>query len=318
MSYFKQTIIADISGSTVLSDEFGSLRTAKTVRLAGNAFVGSTLDPNFIASAVTGSGSVTQSNGVVTLATGATANSTAAANTVATARHFGPASNEFLGNIQLGDTGTANNARRWGAFNGTDGFYFKLSGSVVSVAAMIGGVETAIPSTAWNTSQTVPVLTNINLYRIVWTPARTHFFINSTLVHLMTATTAYLADTLNLPVWIDNVNSGGATANVSISAGVATIARLGESETQSVYFHLTAAGTYVLKYSAGSLHRITLGNPTGTLITVYDNTAGSGNIITVINTPSQANPVTLEYGVEFNIGLTVVSAGTWDATVVYE
>jgi hypothetical protein len=319
MSYFKQVIISDTTGNTVLSDATGSLRVAKVVRLAGNAFVGSTLDPNFISSAVTGSGSATQSGGVITLVTGATANSTASIATTAVARHFGAASNEFAANIQLGDTGTANNTRRWGAFNGTtDGFYFKLSGSVLNVAAMAGGVETAIPSGSWNASQTVPALTNINLYSIIWTPARTYFFINGVLVHLMTATTAYLSGTLNLPVWIDNVNSGGSITNVSIAAGVAVIARLGEFETQPVYFHLTTAGTYVLKYSAGKLHRITLGVATGTLMTLYDNTSGSGPVITSINTPSQANALTLHYGLEFNTGLTVVSTGTWDATIIYD
>jgi len=29
-------------------------------------------------------------------------------------------------------------------------------------------------------------------------------------------------------------------------------------------------------------------------------------------------PVSIEYGVPFNNGLTIISVGTWDATIVYE
>lgn len=84
------------------------------------------------------------------------------------------------------------------------------------------------------------------------------------------------------------------------------------------YGHITTAATTTFKSGAGILWRLVLGEAAGTLITIYDNTAGSGTVISVINTPAQANCVTLWYGLQFTTGLTVVSTGTWDATIVYQ
>ena len=61
-----------------------------------------------------------------------------------------------------------------------------------------------------------------------------------------------------------------------------------------------------------------MNNAGGTLVTVYDNITATAPVIAVINTPSQANPVTLMYDLAFRTGLTLVTTGTWDLTVIYQ
>jgi hypothetical protein len=318
MSYWKQTEIIDAAGNLAQIAPGGEITVVEPTRLAGSSFSGPSLDANFWTFTLVGTGTATQANDQVVLATGATANSSAAITSVESARFIGESLNRYSGIIQLGDTGTANNIRRWGMFNGTDGIYFMLSGTTMNVATMKGGVETAVPSASWNQSTTVPTLTNANIYRIVYGDLNVFFYINNVLVHKVSFSTTPPTNTINLPNYLGNTNSGGSTSNVSITARVSVTQRLGKFETQPKYYHITVAGTYTLKNVAGTLHKIVMNNAGGTLVTVYDNTTATAPIIAVINTPSQANPVTLMYDLAFSTGLTIVTTGTWDLTIIYQ
>lgn len=320
MSFWKQTQVIDDLNGLARCTESNELRTVQAIRLAGQGFRGSTVDPNFWTSTVVGTGTVTQSNGLQILSTGVTANSSAKAVSTDISRFIGHNENEYTGIVVFGDTGTANNTRRWGAFNGTDGAYFKLSGTTLSVCTMTGGVETAVASGSWNGNQTVPTLTNLNMYRIQYQANLVIFFINGVVAHTLTATSLWSSN-MNLPILHDNVNSGGSTTNVTMSLASAVIYRLGPVETQPKYFHGTTAATTVLKYSTGTLHRICLNTSPSTsaqTVTVYDNTAGSGTVIAVYTGQSNVQGGSIEYHLTFNNGLTVVSTGTWDYTVVYQ
>lgn len=318
MSYWKQTQIIDQSGNLVQVAPGGEVTMIEPVRLAGSSFSGPSLDSNFWTSALVGSGTAAQANDQVVLATGITANSSAAISSVESARFIGESLNRYSGIIQLGDTGTVNNIRRWGMFNGTDGIYFMLSGTTMYVATMKGGVETAVPSASWNANTTVPTLTNANIYRIIYGDITIQFLINNVLVHKIVSSAAAPTNVINLTNYLGNVNSGGSTSNVSLTARVSVTQRLGKFETQPKYAHITTAGTYLLKNTAGTLHKIVMNNAGGTLITGYDNVTATAPVILVINTPSQANPVTLSYDLAFSTGLTIVTTGTWDLTVIYQ
>jgi len=316
MTVWKQ--IADDLGFNARCTPTNELRVVVPIRLAGGIMSGTAFDTNFWSSTLVGTGAVAQSNGLQNLTTGATANSSVTVKSTTVARFVGQNANIYASVIQLGDTGTANNERGWGVSDGTDGAYFKINGTTVYVCTKKGGVETAVASASWNGNQTLPTLTNLNTYRIEYRQKGIIFEINGNVAHTVSTTSSLWTNTMNLPAIHYNTNSGGSTTNVSMSVAAATIYRLGPFETQPVAGRITTAGTYILKYGPGTLHRIVLNNPTGTLITVYDNTAGSGTTLAVLNTPSQANPVCLEYGVVFSTGLTVVSTGTWDATIVYQ
>lgn len=85
------------------------------------------------------------------------------------------------------------------------------------------------------------------------------------------------------------------------------------------FSHITTAATTTTKSGAGSVHTICV-NSLGTVastVTVYDNTAGSGTVIAVINSLTLLGCQT--YDAAFATGLTLVTTGTVapDVTVTY-
>lgn len=85
------------------------------------------------------------------------------------------------------------------------------------------------------------------------------------------------------------------------------------------YKNITGTATTVISQSAGILHTITFNKPVATeVVTVYDNTTNSGNIIATITVPASPMPVTLTYDAEFTTGLTILTAtASSDITVTY-
>jgi hypothetical protein len=85
--------------------------------------------------------------------------------------------------------------------------------------------------------------------------------------------------------------------------------------------NITAAAptTTVVKSAEGILHSITFNKPVATsVVTIYDNTAGSGTVIGTITIPASPLPVTLTYDIHFKTGLTIVTAtAASDITVSY-
>lgn len=80
--------------------------------------------------------------------------------------------------------------------------------------------------------------------------------------------------------------------------------------------------TTVVKSGRGTLERIIINTPLANgVITLYDNTAGSGTkigTITFAGTLASTGPVSVDYGLLFNTGLTVVTAtANVNLTVVY-
>lgn len=86
-----------------------------------------------------------------------------------------------------------------------------------------------------------------------------------------------------------------------------------------LYSHISTATTTTVKSGAGNLHSISV-NTKGTVastITVFDNTAGSGTVIGVIDSLNLSGAFVLD--VAFTTGLTIVTTGTVspDITVSY-
>ena len=85
------------------------------------------------------------------------------------------------------------------------------------------------------------------------------------------------------------------------------------------YNHISTNTTTTVKSSAGTLHTITINTLGATdTATIYDNTAGSGTVIGVINDAGMAGSYT--YDLAFATGLTIVTSGTTppDITVTYK
>lgn len=94
------------------------------------------------------------------------------------------------------------------------------------------------------------------------------------------------------------------------------------------YAHITGAGTVVVKANPGILDGMVINKNTGTVstITFYDSptAAGIGAGVeiaatgTVSATITGTTPVGVTYGLNYNTGLTIVTAGSADITVMYK
>lgn len=295
------------------------LATSTRVRLVGTNFDGSTKDPNFWTETVAGSGSVTQ-GGEITLATGTTANSTASYASVNRARFIVGSALVFIGAFKFKTAGTADNIRRCGAYDADEGFFFQLDGTTFSVGTRKSAADTLVSSGDFNGNlgaTFTPLTTVYYKLDIEWTPIGAFYYINGVLLHQILS--GHLSDILTLPILFENINDNGSTADIEFDCLGVVIMREGELTTNATYYHLSGnAATHILKYGAGTLQKIMFNNTSGTNITIYDNTAGSGTVIGIITTTSNAIGE-WEYNAPFSTGLTLVTTGnSLDATIIYE
>lgn len=83
---------------------------------------------------------------------------------------------------------------------------------------------------------------------------------------------------------------------------------------QFTYTNITTQTTTTIKSSAGLFHRLTINTPLASgVITIFDNTAGSGTKIGTITFPATLvsdGPITATYNVKFSTGLTIVTSGS--------
>ena len=87
------------------------------------------------------------------------------------------------------------------------------------------------------------------------------------------------------------------------------------------YTNITGQTTTVVKPGPGVLHAICFNNPTATeVITLFDNaSAASGTKIGTITVPANPQLGCLTYNVNFNVGLTVLTAtASSDLTLAWE
>jgi hypothetical protein len=88
-----------------------------------------------------------------------------------------------------------------------------------------------------------------------------------------------------------------------------------ESITVGQYNYISTGATTLIKTGPGALIAIVMGNSTAGTVTVYDNTAASGNIIAKFNTSTSA--FSFQIGAKFTIGCTVVTSAADQVTVIY-
>lgn len=290
------------------------------VRLDGELFSGTgSLSANWSASPV-GSGTATIVDGELVVSTGATADSSQTVRSGRHSRFLSDETHEFDAWARLGDAGAANNVRRWGAFTATDGFFFELSGTTLRVVSRKGGVDTAVASTAWDRRGAV-VETNYHRYGIRYNGGGVEFYVDRVLVHrLLGQVSSPYTRELDLTIAFENVNSGGLASNKTLYVRNANLKRYGPRHGAGRYVHMAGgASTVTAKSGAGTLIAVSINGPgTGSsTVTVYDNTAASGDVIAVLNSDAQG---LYQYGIEFSNGLTVAKTpGTApDVTVIFD
>jgi len=325
MTKFNHVFLKDIYGWGVENTIAGEQRTVTPVKLVGTNFIGATVDPNFITTSVANGGTVIQGKGQLILATNG-ANGAAYISSSKRARYVAGSSMRYRSVGQGDDVGAVGNKRRWGIAdwvtmpNIIDGAYFQLDGTTLGVATLNDSNLTLVNSGAFNGDYgaSLSLDTLAHTFEIYWSNKYVYFVIDDKVLHKVSALTGAWTSTVTLYAWGDNVNSGGHAVNHTMRIRVVSIHRLGSLQSAPRYVHISTATTTILKYGAGTLHKIVVNNPTNNAITVYDNTAGSGAIIAIINPGASAVPVVLSYDCDFSTGLCIVTAGTPDLTVSYE
>ena len=302
-----------------------TLTTNPQVRLVGHSFSGSTKDTNFWTTAVTNGGTVDQVPGEVKITTNTTADGTAKYFSKHRARFVAGHPNLFSTGVSFKTVLTADNIRRIGAYDGTegvdgDGYYFELDYLTFSVGSRKAGTDTRVSTGSFNGSMGTIWVPTFNTYYkldIEMTPMATYWYVDGVLLHKTIA--GHQTGTITLPITMECNNDNSAIVDTEMHCIAAVIMREAELTTESVYYHLSGnSATHILKYGAGTLHKIMFNNTSGTTLTMYDNTAASGAVIGIITTASGAIGE-WSYDLPFSNGLTLVTTGnSLDATIVYE
>lgn len=315
-------------------DQRGGLSVYEVRRLFGSGF-GTSVDTTYqYTTNIVGTGTVGASGGVMTAATGTTANSSAELISRPKMRaEFGKV-NLFRAVARFQQAGAANNVTFIRIYvDANTEFGFRTNGAASSTNFEIyykkAGVITSIPNGSFNgngtlSNQTLTQLlgsfsaTQFNGFEIKYYYQGAIFYINKVAIHTLIPTTTILLTALGGQISTGSVNSGGSTTNCGIELiGWGCFQNGGVANNPLYYNYAGAAGveTRTLKGGGGTLHAITVGSPggNGSSITFYDNTAGSGTIIEkfdLSNTSVIGDHTFGNMGVNFSNGLTYVTAGT--------
>jgi len=322
----------DLYGFDVENTPHGEMRMVEPIRMVGASFEGTTLDTNFWTAtndAGAGPGSVTQALGQAVVNSGTTTTSYATLFSVRRARHIVGTGSRYRANLQLGDTGTASNVKRWGMAYGTslptitDGAWFQTSGTTFGVATKINGSSASVVSNGsfnGDYGATYVLDTNVNTYEIYYTPKNVYFVINGKVLHTVSASAATWTETLSFHVFADNTNSGN-TVNKTISLRSSTIYRLGKAETAPIWRNIntTAVTASILKRGPGRLHKVCINSSVNsTVVSLYDALSAT-NPIAIITPTNGTTPFTVDFKLDFYTGLCVTTTpNSANVTFIWE
>lgn len=321
--------VQDSNGYELLYTPSGTGTSISPFRLVGGSYSYNTLDSNFWTANVGTGGTAGVTNGELVLTTGTTANNAANVASVYSAKFIGGTSNKLHALVRFPDAGTAtNNTRRIGTYFGNSGptlgagAFVQHSNGVFALGTRLNGVDTLITNGNLNgrLGSTFTITSNLIELYIIYQPDYVAWFVDDVLLHSQPFLTTPWSQTHHFPIFAENYNTNGSTANVALNVRHASVFRLGSADTQAVgkYQSGTTAGiTY--KIGAGSLLGIIISNITNTAnVTLYDSTTAAGTILWSSGALSaRAIPISLDFkGIAFSNGLTITITGAACNTLV--
>lgn len=319
--------IEDEQGNKVKISPNGALKISKVVRLVGASFSGTTIDTNFWTSTTAAGGTGVQTGGQFEMRTNTTPNGASSLLSTRSARYINGVPNYCRIQADYGGAGVANNTKRWGCFTGTagsptNGAMFELIDGLQTLAVYKAGAPDRISNGLFNgdygaTLNEIPA--GLQTFEIIYNNRYIYFYFNNVLVHKYEAASATWSDTLSLPCRAENYNTSGSATDTSLKIRSFVIMRYGEAESRPHWKYYHGANTGVLKYGAGTLHKVTVNQTAnGSQVYLYDALSATNPIalLTFTGTGQQAS---LQYGLDFYTGLYVaVANANTDVTIVYE
>lgn len=319
--------LSDAEGHSVDVSPSGTMLVSTTYKLAGKTF-GASTDPNYWTMSNSGAGSAAgTANALTTLSSGTANSGYGQMVSVQTARLISTVPNSWYSAHRVTVVAVAGCTRTWGAGNLSgqtpqNAAYFSLSpAGVLSVVTASGGVATPVASGSWNGVRSSFTLdTNVHVYQIIYWLTSITFYIDGVAVHTVTPTTTPMAQSWGWQAFAQSVNSASGTTSGTLEIWQSTIVRLGEADSAPTWKNVHGAVTAaVAKNTPGRLRRVIINDGTSAAtVTLYDALTATNPIATVAWQNNSA-PVTLDYDLEFYVGLTYTTTGAGtDVTLVFE
>jgi hypothetical protein len=301
--------------------QFGFQITQDCPRALGHVFNTTTLDTNFWTATAANGGTGVITVPIMRLRTNTTANGSYILQSNRVARYMSPFSNRLLAHVRFGDTGVANNVRRFGAYDANNGMGFVLNGTTLQVFRRNTAVDTVVSNGSFNGElTTITVDTNFHTFEVEYSAGTARFWYDRQLLHTMSVTTGAISDYLHLPFRIETVNSASSTTDASIYLRGSGIHRYGPDAGEPTFFHTATADTLaVLKQGPCRLHSVQINRSaaSGALLTIYDSNGTAANVVAVISLNTNLGPQTFEC--DLQNGLTYTTSGsTIDVTLIYD
>jgi len=214
---------------------FGQATVASVNRLVGGNFFGSVIDTTEWVINPFGQGGISVAEGLAILSTGIVADGGVRISSRYLARFVSGAANRYLAGVRVGDTGGADNIRRWGAYtpDGQHGFFFELDNTTFRIGIRHSTSTTYVTSGSFNgnhgLSYSLDALNHTFVIDYVGGSAR--FYLDRVLLHKHTPTTTSSSSDLNLPLCSESVNYNGSTIEHQLFLRGQSISRLGSLDT---------------------------------------------------------------------------------------
>lgn len=144
----------EIAGEVVIPDlkktQYGALETTERtniIEIRSNLDVVSNIR-NIVSTS--GSATISASGGEISLATTAASGDSATIDSAERSRYMPGYTGQFGIGVRYGDTPTSDMKARWGAWDGSNGFYFGRDATGVFIATLKGGAEEKVYQSSWN------------------------------------------------------------------------------------------------------------------------------------------------------------------------
>jgi hypothetical protein len=305
----------------------GALKVSEIVHLAGDAFGDGPLSGVKWTINTVNSATQLETGGELILATNGGADADVRVDTVSRGRFYPGHFNTAHIAAQLSSVwASTDTIAEWGAFDANDpvngdGLFIRFFGGEFNIVTKRAGVENVVNEASFNGF--IPVKNALTtVYEVGFNAGTARFYQGPNVFHVESAASGPYVSTPHLRVGARLYNINGSTESHDIRFRALGMYRVGRPFAVPDFIHIGAAGTFTIKDSPGTLHRIVLSRSGGgaslETIEFRDGPLGTSPLISVIAMESNDNK-SHAFGHVFNDGLTVVlSSSQFDLTVVYD